>query len=81
MATLTMWGLRERWTDMAAAVRRASDRVRPDLVHVSLGELAPALAGVRERSTLLLFDKGQPVKQIVGAKPKLALESDLSDYL
>ncbi|MEV0082499.1 thioredoxin [Saccharopolyspora sp. NPDC003752] len=31
--------------------------------------------------TLLLFDKGQPVKQIVGAKPKAALESDLSDYL
>jgi thioredoxin 1 len=31
--------------------------------------------------TLLLFDKGQPVKQIVGAKPKAALESDLSEYL
>ncbi|MGP4018628.1 thioredoxin [Saccharopolyspora sp. 5N708] len=31
--------------------------------------------------TLLLFDKGQPVKQIVGAKPKAALVSDLSDYL
>jgi thioredoxin 1 len=31
--------------------------------------------------TLLLFAEGQPVKQIVGAKPKAALVSDLSDYL
>ena len=31
--------------------------------------------------TLLLFDKGKSVKQIVGAKPKAALLSDLSDYL
>jgi thioredoxin 1 len=31
--------------------------------------------------TMVLFDKGQPVKQIVGAKPKAALLSDLADYL
>ena len=31
--------------------------------------------------TLLLFKDGEPVKQIVGAKPKAALLSDLSDYL
>jgi thioredoxin 1 len=31
--------------------------------------------------TMLLFSAGQPVKQIVGAKPKAALLSDLSDYL
>ena len=31
--------------------------------------------------TLLLFSKGEPVKQIVGAKPKAALLSDLEDYL
>lgn len=31
--------------------------------------------------TMLLFSGGQPVKQIVGAKPKAALLSDLSDYL
>jgi thioredoxin 1 len=31
--------------------------------------------------TLLLFSEGEPVKQIVGAKPKAALLSDLSDYL
>jgi thioredoxin 1 len=31
--------------------------------------------------TLILFQGGKPVKQIVGAKPKAALLADLSDYL
>ncbi|MGW1682437.1 thioredoxin [Saccharopolyspora sp. NPDC002376] len=31
--------------------------------------------------TLIVFQNGQPVKQIVGAKPNAALVSDLSDYL
>ncbi len=31
--------------------------------------------------TMLLFHKGEPVKQIVGAKPKAAMLEDLSEYL
>jgi thioredoxin 1 len=31
--------------------------------------------------TLILFKGGEPVKQIVGAKPKAALLADLADYL
>ncbi|HJQ46099.1 MAG TPA: thioredoxin [Amycolatopsis sp.] len=31
--------------------------------------------------TLILFQGGKPIKQIVGAKPKAALLSDLSDVL
>ena len=31
--------------------------------------------------TLLVFQDGKPVKQIVGARPKAALLSDLADYL
>jgi len=31
--------------------------------------------------TMILFQAGRPVKQIVGAKPKAALLSDLSEYL
>lgn len=31
--------------------------------------------------TMILFKDGQPVKTIVGAKPKAALLNDLSDYL
>jgi thioredoxin 1 len=30
---------------------------------------------------MIVFKDGRPVKQIVGAKPKAALLSDLSDYL
>jgi thioredoxin 1 len=31
--------------------------------------------------TLILFQGGRPVKQIVGAKPKAALLNDLSEVL
>jgi thioredoxin 1 len=31
--------------------------------------------------TMIVFQGGRPVKQIVGAKPKAALLSDLADYL
>ena len=31
--------------------------------------------------TMILFSDGEPVKQIVGAKPKAALLADLADYL
>jgi thioredoxin 1 len=31
--------------------------------------------------TMIVFQNGQPVKQIVGARPKAALLSDLADYL
>jgi thioredoxin 1 len=31
--------------------------------------------------TLIVFSGGRPVKQIVGAKPKAALLSDLAEYL
>jgi thioredoxin 1 len=30
---------------------------------------------------MILFKEGKPVKQIVGARPKAALLSDLADYL
>ncbi|SDI57771.1 thioredoxin [Actinokineospora alba] len=31
--------------------------------------------------SMILFEKGQPVKTIVGAKPKAAILKDLEDYL
>jgi thioredoxin 1 len=31
--------------------------------------------------TMIVFSGGEPVKQIVGAKPKVALLEDLADYL
>jgi thioredoxin 1 len=44
----------------------------------------PATAGayqVLSIPTMIVFKDGQPVKQIVGAKPKAALLNDLADYL
>ena len=37
--------------------------------------------GVMGLPTMLLFENGEPVKQIVGAKPKAALLGELSDFL
>ena len=36
--------------------------------------------GVMSIPTLLVFKGGEPAKRIVGAKPKAALLSDLSDF-
>ena len=40
-----------------------------------------ATYGITSIPTLLVFSGGQPVKSIIGAKPKAALLSDLSAYL
>ncbi|HEY0638454.1 MAG TPA: thioredoxin [Pseudonocardiaceae bacterium] len=37
--------------------------------------------GVLSIPTMIVFKGGEPVKQIVGAKPKAALLRDLADYL
>lgn len=37
--------------------------------------------GVMSLPTLILFQNGQPVKQIIGAKPKAALMRDLAPFL
>jgi len=54
--TLVLWTMRRRWADLSAAVTSTWDSFRPDLLHVSLGELAPVLGAARGRSSLLLFD-------------------------
>ncbi len=35
----------------------------------------------RDYPTMIVFQGGRPVKQIVGAKPKAALLNDLADYV
>jgi len=54
--TLVLWTMRRRWADLSAAVTSTWDSFRPELLHVSLGELAPVLAAARGPSSLLLFD-------------------------
>ena len=54
--TLVLWTMRRRWDDLSDAVARQWDSFRPDLLHISLGELAPVLRAARGPSSLLLFD-------------------------
>ena len=42
---------------------------------------AAAMAGVRSLPTLAVFQGGQVVKMIIGAKPKQSLLSDLADFI
>ena len=45
---------------------------------------APQIAqrfGVMSIPTLILFNDGQPVKRLVGAKPKAAMLDDLSEFI
>ncbi|MGH3867803.1 MAG: thioredoxin [Pseudonocardiaceae bacterium] len=47
-------------------------------------DMNPKTAGdykIMSIPTMILFSGGEPVKQIVGAKPKAALLADLADYL
>ncbi len=37
--------------------------------------------GVMSIPTLILFDEGAPVKQIVGAKPKASLLEEIADFI
>lgn len=41
----------------------------------------PGSFGIRSIPTMIVFKDGEPVKQIVGAKPKPALLADLAEFL
>ncbi|MEY5145552.1 MAG: hypothetical protein RL745_921 [Actinomycetota bacterium] len=44
-------------------------------------QVTPASFGIRSIPTMIVFHNGEMVKQIVGAKPKPALEADLADFI
>lgn len=48
---------------------------------IDLNERTTMRYGVMSFPTLLLFIDGQPVKQMIGARPKSALMRDLAPYL
>ncbi len=61
----------------------AAERADLDIVKVNYDE-EPAIGqryGVMGLPTMLLFDGGEPVRSIVGAKPKAKLLSELDDAL
>jgi len=70
---------------IAPVLESLADAGRHELAFVSLD--ADANPGVVERyttfnlPTLLVFEGGVPVKRIVGARPRAALEAELASYL
>ena len=49
-------------------------------INIDENPAAPRQYGVMSIPTLLVFKDGEPAKRIVGAKPKGALLSELSDF-
>ncbi len=49
-------------------------------INIDENPAAPRQYGVMSIPTLLVFKDGEPAKRIVGAKPKAALLSELSDF-
>lgn len=47
---------RERIAALTAALREAHERSRPDLVHITIGELAPLIGAARAPTAMFLFD-------------------------
>ena len=74
---------RARWSPRCSTRSRARTRTRsPSPSSTSTPTRTTARDyQVMSIPTMIVFQDGKPVKQIVGAKPKAALLSDLADYL
>ncbi|MEJ3655827.1 thioredoxin [Actinomycetes bacterium KLBMP 9759] len=57
------------------------DKLTVAKLDVDQNQVTATAYNVMSIPTLIVFKDGQPVKQIVGAKPKAALLSDLRDYI
>jgi glycosyltransferase involved in cell wall biosynthesis len=51
-----LWLRRDRIRQLGIAVRQVAERHRPDLIHMTLGELAPLIDEVEQPTGILLFD-------------------------
>ena len=58
-----------------------SDKLTVAKLNVDENPRAAAMAGVTSIPTLAVYQGGEVVKMIIGAKPKQSLLSDLSDFL
>lgn len=62
-------------------IAAAHDSVQIAKLNVDENPQTSATYGITSIPTLLVFQGGQPVKSIIGAKPKAALLADLAAYL
>lgn len=58
-----------------------SDKIKIAKLDIDQNPNTPRDYQIMSVPTMILFQGGQPVKQIVGAKPKAALLSDLAEVL
>ncbi len=61
--------------------REQAGRLTIAKIDVDANERTPARFGVLGFPTLILFKDGQPVKQLVGARPKGSLMRELAPFL
>lgn len=64
-----------------AIAQEHADRVKVVKVNVDDNQQIAAQYGITSIPAVYLFNDGQVQKQSIGAKPKVALEKEFSDYL
>jgi len=66
---------------LEAMATEHGDKLEIVKVNVDNEPQLAAQYGIVSIPTMLVFQNGQPAKSIVGAKPKVALESDLAAFI
>jgi thioredoxin 1 len=62
---------------LAELAAEHADRLRVVKLDMDVNPMSVARYGVRAAPTMLVFERGEPVRMIVGAKPKAALVREL----
>ncbi len=66
---------------LSAIAREEGDRLKVVQMDVDTNPSTPLAYGVRGMPTMMLFRNGEPVKSILGVRPKRQLLAELADVL
>ncbi|WOX21981.1 thioredoxin [Streptomyces solicathayae] len=66
---------------LAAVAEEEADRLKIVEIDVDRNPDIPVRYGILATPTLMVFDSGEPVKSLVGARPKRRLLEELADVL
>lgn len=61
--------------------REHADKIDVVKVNIDENQAAPASYQIRSIPTMLVFEKGKVVKTMVGMKPKMVMEGELSSFI
>ena len=76
-----VWSLQDGCTDPEEIAASHSDKLTIAKLNVDENPATSASYGITSIPTMAVFQNGQIVKQIIGAKPKAALLADLSEFI